>query len=254
MQRIISIIISVLFITASSTSFAGHFLEPMQTEIALTPPRGNLFTSVQYNYKRFSHTTKQSNLTTELEYGLSERAQLNFETEFLLNDQTPNGESDERGIEEISFGLKYRFQDETELIPASAFEFEFTPSGGISDEESEFLAMLIFSKYLTPNILTHLNIGTKISTEKEEDDNGNHPTTTDMIINFSAMYKLSSERLLFGAEINGKQNFQNSVFEIVVAPEVIFTAKGLSFKLSTPFGITDDATDFGLNFEISKLW
>lgn len=245
--------------------FAAHILEPLGTEIAATPPRGRMFGQIEYEFSREENdATKNTHLMPiELEIGIGERTQLNLESEILLREKE-SGSAAESGIEEIGFGVKHRFLDETPDLPDAAFEVEFSPSTGLNGNGHGVKGVLIFSKNLHPRLVVHLNGAYELETEREFDSAAgteevvNH---TAWFYNVAAMFRVIPDRLMALAELNGQTHAFGDT-ELTLAPEVIgviqtetfFALQNLAFKLAIPIGLNERSPDIGVKFGVSKLF
>lgn len=254
----------VFYLLASSIALAGevlaaHILEPLGTEIAATPPRGRMFGQLNYEYARETDGGASSThlLPIEFEIGLGERTQINLEGEILLREEI-TGAPRERGVEEIGFGVKHRFLDETERLPDAAFEAEFSPSVGLTGNAQAMKGVLIVSKNLHPRVVVHLNLGYEVETESEGEEVVNEATWS---YNVAPIYRVIPDRLLVLAELNGLTSPSGGT-QLTLAPEVIgviqtetfFALQNLAFKLAVPFGLTDRSPDIGVRFGVSKLF
>lgn len=232
---------------------AAHILEPLGTEIAATPPRGRLFGQIEYAYSNDDpdegEEIKAHSLALEFEIGIGERTQLNLEGEVLL--EKTHGDEKESGIEEIAFGLKHRFLDETQTLPDAAFLVEFAPGVGLNEDESEIKGSILLTKNFTNKCLTHLEVGYIYETENEEEGVEN---ANIFVYNIAPIYRHIPDQLLLIAELNGRSNFEEDIHQITIAPEAIYVMNNIAFKLALPIGVTDDADDIGVRFGISKLF
>lgn len=263
MGRDIFLVVLSLFFFCIETAYGAHILEPLGTGTAATPPRGRIFGQVAYSITE-PHNTAPHNIsgfTIEFEAGIGERTQLNLEAETLLQDET--GEGNEKGIEEISFGLKQRFLDETEMLPDSAFEVEFAPTAGFGIDERSISATLIFSKNITPQILLHLNLGYGINTEiKIEGPETITARDSFGIINVTPIFKAIPDKLMLMTEFNAKIDPGRDSSEVTLSPEAIFVIQtatffkmqNMAFKFAFPIGLTSDSPDIGVRFGVSKLF
>lgn len=247
---------------------AAHILEPLGTEISATPPRGRIFGQIEYAYSKIEpkngETTTSHTLPVEFEIGVGERSQLNLEAEILLEET--NGET-ENGIEEMAFGLKHRFLDETQTLPDMAFLMEFAPAAGLEGNEAELKATLLATKNLTSRFLIHLESGYLHETEREIEVEGTViggevsgegiievENTGLFIYNIAPVFKVIPDRLLLIVELNGKSNFKSNENEVTITPEVILVVQDLAIKGGVPFGLTDESQELGIHIGISKLF
>jgi hypothetical protein len=259
-------IVNLFVMVFADHVFSAHILEPLDTEIAATPPRGRMFGQVVYEYSKEENSTTENTqlLPVEFEIGLGERTQLNLEGETLLREDKTGNSERESGVEEIAIGVKHRFLDETRVLPDVAFEAEFTPAIGLKGNEHGMKGTLILSKNLHPRFVVHLNGAYELETEREPDFTGgseevvNHAT---WFYNVAPMLRVIPDRLMVLAELNGHTHASGNT-ELTVAPEVIgviqtetfFTLQNLAFKLAVPIGLNDDSPDIGVRFGISKLF
>jgi len=255
MKKLIFILLILTggFFVVTDVLYAAHILEPLGTEIAATPPRGRLFGQIEYAYSNDDpdegEEIEAHSLALEFEIGIGERTQLNLEGEILLEES--HGDEEESGIEEIAFGLKHRFMDETQTLPDAAFLIEFVPGVGLKDDESEIKGSILLTKNFTNQFLTHLELGYIYETENEEEEIEN---ANIFVYNIAPIYRYLPDQLLLIAELNGKSNFEEDIHQITIAPEAIYVMNNMAFKLAIPIGVTDDADDIGVRFGISKLF
>lgn len=248
------LIIMVLFMT--DQALAAHILEPLGTEIAATPPRGRMFGQANYEYSR-ENDVRSHLMPVEFEIGLGERTQLNLEGEILLREEITDAPR-ERGVEEIGFGVKHRFLDETQRLPDAAFEAEFSPSVGLTGNAHALKGVLILSKNLHPRWVVHLNGGYELETESEGEEVVNRTTWS---YNVAPMYRVVPDRLIVLAELNGLTRPSEGT-RMTLAPEMIgviqtetfFALQNLAFKLAVPIGLNDRSPDVGVRFGVSKLF
>lgn len=259
----IFLIVLFLLFLCTDLAYGAHILEPLGTETAATPPRGRMFGQLTYAVTepndQASHNI--SAFSIEFEAGIGEKTQLNLEAETLLNNES--GDNQEKGVEEISFGLKQRFLDETEMAPDSAIEVEFVPSSGFDIDERSILATIILSKNITPEILVHLNLGYRLKTGIKT---AGPETIIDRdgigIINVTPIFKAIPDKLMLMTEFNAKIDPAEDTLEIVFSPEVIFVVQtatffnmqNMAFKFAFPIGLTNDSPDIGVQFGVSKLF
>lgn len=232
----------------------AHFKEPLGTEIADTPVAGRLLGHLEYEYAEGDHGDEDFSthaLGLELEIGIGDRTQLNLEAEFALEDK--EGDNVERGIEEIAFGAKHRFHDETDRLPDLAFLLEFAPGAGISSDESEFKASILLTKNFSPAFLTHFELGYILETENGE--HGEEEENTHLFIyNLAPMFQVIHDRLMLLMELNGESDFDDDDHAISLAPEVIYEIRDTFIKIAIPIGLTDDAPDIGFRFGLSRFF
>ncbi|MBI5745842.1 MAG: hypothetical protein HZA13_02435 [Nitrospirae bacterium] len=262
-------VIGLLFINfylcVGSDVFAAHILEPLGTEIAATPPRGRIFGQVRYEFSREENGALKDIhlLPVELEIGIGERTQLNLEGGILLREKE-TGYPKDSGVEEIGFGIKHRFLDETRILPDAAFGAEFSPSTGVNGNGHGMKGTVIFSKNLHPGFVIHFNGAYELETEREFDGaTGTEEVVNHTIWSYSVapMIKVIPDRLMVLAELNGQSPAFGDT-ELTLAPEVIgviqtetfFTLQNLAFKLAVPFGLNEHSPDIGVKFGISKLF
>lgn len=267
MMRLITISLLTLVLGAPAhEALAAHILEPLGTEIASTTPRGRMFGQVMYEYAKIENglTTRLHLLAVDFELGLGERTQLNLAGETLLREEESGAGTRESGIEEIAFGIKHRFLDESRIVPDAAFEAEFAPSIGLKGNETALTGGLILSKNLHPRLVLHLNGAYELATERELDVAGG----TDEVVNHSTwfynlapMIKVIPDKLMVLAEVNGRVPGSGDA-EWIVAPEVIgviqtttfLTLQNVAFKLAVPFGLNDNSPDIGVKVGVSTLF
>jgi len=72
------IVIILTLLIIAEASHAAHFLEPLNTEIAATPPRWRFFLQAIYTFFRKENEEKidEHLLPIEIEFGLAEKTQL----------------------------------------------------------------------------------------------------------------------------------------------------------------------------------
>lgn len=232
----------------------AHFKEPLGTEIADTPLAGRFLAHLEYDYAEGDHDNEDfsaHSLGLELEIGIGDRSQLNLEAEFALEEK--EGDHVERGIEEIAFGAKHRFYDETDRLPDLAFLLEFAPGAGLNRDEAEFKASILLTKNFTPAFLTHLELGYILETE-----NGDHEETAEnthlLIYNLAPMVQVIHDRLMILVELNGESNFDEDDHEITLGPELIYEMKDTFLKILVPIGLTDDSPDIGIRVGLSRFF
>jgi hypothetical protein len=243
--------------------YAAHILEPLGTEIAATPPRGRMFGQIEYAYSKIdpdegeeitSHT-----LPIEFEIGVGERTQLNLEAEVLLKEEEDSSEESENGIEEMAFGLKHRFLDESETLPDAAFLVEFAPAAGLKGDEAELKGTFLLTKNFTNRFLVHIETGYLHETEREVEVEGTegevHVENANIFIyNIAPIIRVIPDRLLFMIELNGASNFRDDTNIITIAPEAIFAVQNTALKVAVPAGLTDESQDIGIRVGLSRLF
>ena len=251
--------------------YAAHILEPLGTEIAATPPRGRMFGQMEYLYSK-DDPDNGAEVTShvfpvEFEVGVGERTQLNFEALVLLEKKVEGVVETDSGIQELAFGLKHRFLDETKTLPDTAFLVEFAPAAGLKGDEAELKGTFLMTKNLTNRFLVHVETGYLLETEREIKVEGTISGTdvtgkgkievenaSIFIYNVAPIIRVIPDRLLLLAELNGESNFRDNNNDITIAPEVIFVIQKLALKFRVPIGLTDEADDIGIHFGISKLF
>lgn len=233
---------------------SAHFKEPLGTEIADTPLAGHFLAHLEYDYAEGDHDNEDfsaRSLGLELEVGIGDRSQLMLEGEFALEEK--EGDHVERGIEEIAFGAKHRFHDETDRLPDMAFLLEFAPGAGLKRDEAEFKASLLLTKNFTPAFLTHLEMGYILETE-----NGEHEEAVEnthlFIYNLAPMFEVIHDRLMILIELNGESNFDEDDHQISLTPELIFEIKDTFLKIAVPIGLTDEAPDIGFRVGLARYF
>jgi hypothetical protein len=258
-------------------AFGAHLLEPLNTEIAATTPRGRMFGQIVYDYFKFENgtTVKTHLLPVDFELGVGERTQLNLEGVIVLREDTAG--VNESGVDELAFGVKHRFFDESRVAPDMAFEAEYVPSAGLTGNGKAVAGTLILSKNVTPRFVLHVNGGYELETERETEvetapvGSGGEDVVVGIteeahnqatwFYNVAPMIKVIPDKLMVLAEFNGRTQASGDTVMIVV-PEVIavfqsdtnFMLQNVAFKFGVPFGLTDESPDFGLQFGISKLF
>jgi len=277
-MRIKLIMLAVLASVGSvvaQAAFAAHILEPLGTEIASTTQRGRMFGQIEYDYFKFENgsTFTSHLLAVDLEAGIGERTQLNLDGVIVLREEV--GTDREQGVDELAFGVKHRFMDESRTAPDMAFEVEYVPSAGLTGNGHALAGMLIVSKNVSPRFVLHLNGGYELETERElaietgtaTDPDAVAAVTEEVhngatwIYNVAPIFKAIPDRLMLLAEFNGRTQASGDTF-LVVAPEVIaviqsetyFALQNVAFKFAIPFGLNDDSPDIGIKFGISKLF
>jgi hypothetical protein len=253
-------------------TFGAHILEPLNTEIAATTPRGRMFGQVGYDYYKFENGTtfKAHLLPVDFEIGVGERTQLNLEGVVVLREDT--GGVHESGVDELAFGVKHRFMDEGRSAPDMAFEAEYVPSAGLTGNHKAVAATLILSKNITPRFILHVNGGYELETERETEGTADL-VTGDVTLNEEAhneaiwfynvapMLKVIPDKLMALAEFNGRTPASGNT-TMVVVPEVIavlqsdafLALQNVAFKFAVPFGLNDDSPDVGFQLAVSKLF
>ncbi|MEW6683403.1 MAG: hypothetical protein AB1451_10845 [Nitrospirota bacterium] len=258
-------------------AFGAHILEPLNTEIAATTPRGRMFGQIVYDYAKFENgtTVKTHLLPVEFEVGVGERTQLNLEGVIVLREDTAG--VDESGVDELAFGVKQRFWDEGRVAPDMAFEAEYVPSAGLTGNHKAVAATLILSKNVTPRFVLHVNGGYELETERETEIEtapvgiGGEDVVVGIaeeahneaiwFYNVAPMIKVIPDKLMVLAEFNGRTPASGDTV-MVVAPEIIavlqsdtfLALQNVAFKFSVPFGLNDESPDMGFQFGISKLF
>ena len=267
----------IIIIGMEGTSYAAHTLEPLGTEIGATPPRGRFFFQGVYTFLRTENEEKINEhlLPLEIEFGLSERTQLNLEGEVLIAEEE-DGKVEERGIEEIAVGIKHRFFDETKTLPDMAFEIEFAPVIELGDGLA-IGGTLMFSKFLGRWFVLHINTGYEFEREEEKAEHGEEAEdemevakeegdeteiTNVFFYNLALMLRVIPDKFLLLAELNAEHRFVEdgpTIDEVVVVPEFIavpFEKPLLALKLGVPIGLTDSSStpDIGISAGISWLF
>ncbi len=262
MRTIIIAFYIVLFL--SNFTYAAHILEPLGTESASTPQRGRMFGEIVYQYEKSGGKTHFLPLAFEI--GLGERTQLNLEGEILLRAEKADGQhgQHEKGIEEMSLGVKHRFLDETARRPDAAFEVEFSPAIGLKGNGQGVKGILILSKNLNPRFVLHINGAYELETEREIEL---HDGTDEVVnqetwfYNVAPMFKIIPDRLMFVVEFNSQKQSSGNT-EMRIAPEIIgvfqtetfFALQNFAVKLAFPIGLNDHSPDKGVILGFSKLF
>ena len=258
----IFIVLGVLLWVEDSV-YSAHILEPLGTEIASTPPRGRMFGQIEYLYTKDDPKTEANftahRLPLEFEIGVGERTQLNLEASLVIHQKEEGVQGTGSGIQELAFGLKHRFLDETTTLPDAGFLVEFAPAAGLKGDEAEFKTTLLFTKNFSKQFLVHLETGYLLETERESELEMTEVKTVVknshiFVYNIAPVYRLIPDRLLLVTEMNGTSNFKTSEDKIVVRPEIILAIQNLALKISVPVGITSEADDYGVHFGISRLF
>lgn len=258
-------------------AFGAHILEPLNTEIAATTPRGRMFAQLEYDYFKFEDgsTFKAHLLPVDFEIGVGERTQVNLEGVIVLREDDAGVH--ESGVDELAFGVKQRFIDEGRTAPDMAFEAEYVPSAGLTGDHKAVAATLILSKNVTPKFVLHLNGGYELETARETEVE-TAPVGSggvDVVVgiteeahneaiwfyNVAPMFKAIPDKLMLLAEFNGRTPASGDT-TLIVVPEVIavlqsdtfLALQNVAFKLGVPFGLTDDSPDVGFQFAVSKLF
>lgn len=254
-----------IHLVAEEAAFPAHILEPLGTEISATPPRGRMFGQIEYLYSKdepkVGPEIKTHLLPLEFEIGVGERTQLSFEAVMLLEEKEGRTGMTEDGIEEMAFGLKHRFWDESNSLPDAAYLVEFAPAAGLNGNEAELKGTVLLTKNVTRRFLVHLETGILHETERESEADlptgavETHVHTKNFYVyNVAPVFRLIPEKLLLAAELNGETHFKEAVSKITLAPEVIYVVRDTALKLRVPFGLTEDSPDIGVHFGVSKLF
>lgn len=267
MKKFLSFVILLLGFSflGEEATYSAHILEPLGTEISATPPRGRMFAQVEYLYSKddpeVGSDTKTHLLPVEFEIGVGERTQLNLEASVLLKEKEDGSGASKDGVEEMAFGLKHRFWDESNSRPDAAYLVEFAPAAGLNGNEAELKGTLLLTKNLTKRFLVHLETGILHETERESEADlvtgevETHVHTKNFYVyNIAPVFRLIPEKLLLAAELNGETYFKAAVSEITLAPEVIYVVRDMALKLRVPFGLTEESQDLGIHFGVSKLF
>ncbi len=255
----VTLALIILSMGLADISRAAHTLEPLGTEITSTPPRGRFFLQVIYSYLRTEaeEDVDEHLLPIEIEFGLSERTQLNLEAEVLIAEKE-NGKTEDRGLEEIAVGIKHRFFDERGFLPDMAFELELVPVAELGDAQA-VSGTLIFSKFLGRFFLAHANIGYEFEREEEDDE---EEFVNTLFYNLALVFRAIPDRLFLIGELNAEHSFVENgqtIDKIVFVPEFIavpFEKVTLALKLGVPIGITNGSStpDIGITGGISMLF
>ncbi len=247
--------LTILFLIFAGTATA-HLKEPLGTEIADTPLPGRTLTHSEYNYSEGKHHNEDTcfhGLALEFEVGVTHRTQICLEAETALKEQ--EGDKIHRGAEELCFGVKHRFFDETNILPDMALLAEYGEGVDLKDGVQEFKGSLLLTKHFVPRFLTHLELGYILEKEKEEEDGATITHESRFFIyNLAPMVEVIHERLMALVELNGESSFDNDTHRISLAPQVIFEVKDTFLKLSLPIGLTDETDDIAVRFGISHLF
>ena len=244
-------------------AYSAHILEPLGTEIASTPTRGRMFGQIEYLYTKNNPDNGAEvtahRLPLEFEIGVGERTQLNLEASVLIHQKVESVQGRDDGIQELAFGLKHRFLDETKTLPDAGFLVEFAPAAGLKGDEAELKMTFLLTKNFSKQFLVHLETGYLLETERENEIDGTEVKTVVenahiFVYNIAPVYRLIPDRFLLVTEINGESNFKSGFNNVLVRPEVILVIQNLALKLAFPVGITSEADDFGVHFGISKLF
>ncbi|GBD38521.1 hypothetical protein HRbin37_00772 [bacterium HR37] len=246
------------FFLFPSLSYGAHILEPLETEITSTPPRGQFFLQVLYGFLRTENGERVDEhfLPIEIEFGLGLKTQLNLEAETLIAEKE-NGHTEERGVEEVAIGIKHRFLDESDFIPEMAFEIEFAPVTELGDGQA-VSGTLIFSKFIGRWFVVHANLG--YGFERKED--GEKEFVNTVFYRAAVAFRAVPDRFFLIAELTSEHMFIEdgpTVDRVIVIPESIlvpFERKPLAVKFGFPLGITDgsETPDFGVVGGVSVLF
>ena len=241
----------------------AHLMEPLLTETAYTVPPGRLSAHIEYlftTHKQTSETETTSHLLpVEFEMGVGYKTQFNIEATLILKEKTVPGGKEEKGIEEMSFGLKHRFIEETRMRPKTAFLVEFVPSTGLEGNTSELSGALVLSKTLKKRFSIHVEGGYLYETERENRVSGT-TVTTDVVNSGTMIYRVAPgfqvipERLLLGVELTGETHLRNYINDLSIAPELILIVGKSALKLRILIGLSEEANDIGVHFGLSRLF
>lgn len=252
----ITLLVLMALILADTYSHA-HPLEPLGTEITDIVPTGEYSVKAAYSYDR---TNDAENIDThslplEIEIGLTERTEFVIESEVLLANIV-DGDTGERGIEEIAFGVKRLLMEDSDYFPDTAIGLEFAPVTA-QGEGMALSGMLIFSKLIKDRIYLHANFGYEF--EREHVDDATDLTNT-IFYNLAFVYRFIPNVLSGLVELNAEHHFPEegaTVDRIVVVPEIILQPSNkiefLTLKFGVPIGVTNGSStpDWGIKAGLS---
>jgi hypothetical protein len=247
-----------VFLLVSPAVHAAHLFEPLETEITQTAPEGKFFGFTGYKYETNGETEHE--LPIEIEYGLSERTQLNLEGEILILKK--EGDDEERGVKEIGFGLKHLLWGDPDPHHAPseslleglslAAELEFAPVNRTSGDAQAFVFKLIASQVVTDKLVVHVNVGYELESRTV---NGTRDEFNTALWRVAPMWELIHDRLYAVGELVGERDFTRDVTKISVIPELVVSPwPSVSFKAGMSVGLNDETADWGVRSGVSVLF
>ena len=122
----------VLYIPA--VSLAAHFLEPIGTEIPKIAPEGRVFLQsgliLSQSDAAGGRQLDSVKAPLVVEIGVGPNTQINFEADILFKAEAVVDRNlvNRDGSDELAFGLRHRFREESAHGDEMAFEIELAPS------------------------------------------------------------------------------------------------------------------------------
>lgn len=208
------------------------------------------YKDAQYNYEDdYNSTSRETKLCSYLLYGLADNWDVGLTVPYGYLDYDA-GETKANGFQDIEVETKYRFFEETSLLPSFALYVDYI-TGSANEEKSlgsgdqDVWLNGIFSKTLTESLWLDLNLGYYFSGGKAADD---------VFIYSVGLSRGFLERIYVYAELYGEVEFERSFNNNVCigALSVGYEINPLIFvKTGAAAGISDGANDLMLSCRIS---
>lgn len=231
---------AMLFVDDTSTTDKGHF----EVEYGV-----QYYKDTQYNYEdNYKSRTRQTQLYLYILYGLADNWDIGITVPYgyINYDRLIK----QNGFMDIEFESKYRFFEETDLLPSFALYVDYITSSAndeksLSSGDQDVWLNGILSKTLTENLWFDLNLGYYFTGGKASDD---------AFIYCLGLTTGFRERLYVYAELYGEVEFERNFNDNVCigALSVGYEINPRLFiKTGAALGISDGANDLMISGRIS---
>lgn len=234
----------LLFVCAFCSLARAHDSEPINTDFASPLARGTA--NLNFDLRHFRHATDEDIVGIGFEYGVARRMQ--FSIDFPLSRRVFSPRDSAIGAGNLSLEYRYLLAGGNEMPFAISInpEVEFpTGNPGITDRAYNAGAAVHIDAHRGDAFWVHSNWGYETSVahfdEREKDFN----------FAVAGMYELT-ESWHPVVEIFGQHDFGSSLTQIMVAPEIIYSAsEHWELKAAVPLGTTSSAPTAGIQFRIT---
>lgn len=252
----VTVVLAVVGCLTSAVE-AAHVTEPIETESTLIPPKGHLFVFTGYTFE--TNGEREHELPVEVEFGLTERTQLNLEGEVLILEEN---DEKERGVKELAFGLKQLLWGNPDVLhptgqglrenSALALSLDFAPVSRVSGDAQAFTVKLLASQAVGHNLLVHMNAGYELESRTIS---GERKAVNTALWRIAPMWQLVHDRLYAVGELVGERDFTQDATKLSFIPELIVSpTSSVSFKVGFAVGLTDATPDWGIRSGVSILF
>jgi hypothetical protein len=218
--------------------------QPINTEFA--SPLARRTANLNLNFQHFRAALDEDIAGFDLEYGIARRMQFSFGVPLSRRVVSPGQSA--VGAGNLSLAYRYMFAGGNERPFAVSINPEVVfPTGnpGVADRAYILGAAIHVDAHRGDKLWMHSNVGYETPVahfdEKEK----------DLRFAVAGMYEVT-ERIHSVIEVFGQHDFNSSVTETSVAPELIYSiGEHWELKAAVPFGATSSTPSYGIQFRVT---